>query len=114
MFGQMTVGDGRTLMVAGYQIDGRALIGNLFEGFERHGDKLRRDFAAVENISTVNHAVHPALQGGTQGALKIGEKFRSSSASLNSGTKRKIKSQVCIGQKQDADYTHRSAFITSR
>jgi hypothetical protein len=30
MFGQMTVGDGRTLMVAGYQIDGRALIGYLF------------------------------------------------------------------------------------
>ena len=74
----------------------------------------RGDFAAVEKISTVHHAVHPAQQGGHQGALKIGEKFRSSSASLNSRAKRKIKAQVCISQKQDADYTHRSALITSR
>ena len=117
----------------------------------------------------MHHAVHPALQGGQQGALKIGGKFRSSSASLNSRVKRKIgvgsnlghfalcrlglaysmlcwvslhstqptfcrcycelrnptmadfrtepgrsKAQVGIGRKQDADYTHRSALITSR
>jgi hypothetical protein len=49
-------------------------------------------FFPFEKISTVHHAVPPALQGRLQGALKIGEKIRFSSASLNSGVKRKIQS----------------------
>jgi hypothetical protein len=99
MCGQMTMGDGRPLMVAGHQKDRGSSIGNLFERFKCHGDEPWGDFAAVEKISAVHHAVHPTFNGRLQGAFKIGEKFRSSSAALNSRAKRKIKAQVCIGQK---------------
>ena len=39
MFGLMTVGDDRTLMVAGYQIDRGPLIGNLFKSTVARDDR---------------------------------------------------------------------------
>lgn len=75
-------------------------------------DAGRFDRSEQKNRCGYHAARKETLHGGLQGEFEIGKKFRSLSASLNSGTESKIIAQVCVGQKQNADYTHRSALIT--
>lgn len=112
MLGQVAMRDVCTLVVAGYQIDGHAVIRNSFQRIECHRHQAGGDFAAVKDIAAMHDAVDAILQGGLQSAFEIRKKLRSPAPALNSRPQGKIQSQVGVGQKQQADHTHCNTFCS--
>jgi hypothetical protein len=66
-------------------------------------DELRRHLASVEDVTTMDDAVHSTSTGGVESSLEVTKEVLSSSSSMDSRPKGVIEAQVSIGQEQDVD-----------
>ena len=90
-------------MVARNNEDRHALVSHAYDGFHRHVYQRSGDFAAVEQITPMNHQVYSASEGRFQCSLKVAKKVGTSSSSFDTRPERKIEPKMSICDQKNTD-----------
>ena len=89
------------IVIAGYEVNGDAGVGDFNQGFEGFFYDQGGDFAPEKQIATMDDEVHIFYPGNIQNMLVIRKKVMSTPPSLNSRVNREIKAEMGIGEEQD-------------
>ena len=89
-------------MISGNQIDGNPRLCDFDEGLHGHLDCRGWHDTAEEQITTVNDEVYLSPQGWCQGEAEVGEEIVAPSTSCDARSTRQVKTDVCVGEQEDA------------
>ena len=89
------------------------IVGDSLERFERHIHQACWHFASIQNIPAVNDTIDSTVESRFECPFKIGEEIRSAPSTLYSRSEWIIKTEVCVCNEQDSNYTHASILSSS-
>ena len=101
--GEQGKGQRRSFVVAEYQHHRDPGVGHLEQRFEGETDKLGLYFGSEQEIAAVDDEIDLAAQGGAECGTGVGEEVGAAAPALDPGPKRKIETEVGVGQQEDAE-----------